>query len=59
MTEAQLSEPAVRERLLAQIPLGRFGEPEDTAAAIVFLASEHARMITGESLRVDGGWTAK
>lgn len=59
MTQAQLSDPAVRERLLAEIPLGRFSEPEDTAAAVVFLASEHARMITGESLRVDGGWTAK
>jgi NAD(P)-dependent dehydrogenase (short-subunit alcohol dehydrogenase family) len=59
MTEAQLRDPEIGPRLLAEIPLGRFADPEDTAAAVVFLASEQARMITGESLKVDGGWTAK
>jgi NAD(P)-dependent dehydrogenase (short-subunit alcohol dehydrogenase family) len=59
MTEAQLSDPTLGARLLAEIPIGRFGEPEDTADAVVFLASAQARMITGESLKVDGGWTAK
>ncbi len=38
------------------IPLGRFGEPEEFAAAVVFLASERASYITGVSLAVDGGW---
>lgn len=59
MTAAQLDDPAIGPGLLTQIPLGQFGEPEDVAAAVVFLASRHARMITGESLKVDGGWTAK
>jgi NAD(P)-dependent dehydrogenase (short-subunit alcohol dehydrogenase family) len=38
-----------------RIPLGRLGEPEDVAAAIVFLASDRARQITGSDFRVDGG----
>jgi len=59
MTEAQLEDPELGPRLLAEIPLGCFADPQDTAAAVVFLASEQARMITGESLKVDGGWTAK
>ena len=39
-------------------PLGRYGEPEDVAAAVVFLASPAARQITGAILVVDGGQTA-
>ena len=40
----------------AEIPLGRFGNPEEFAAAVAFLASERASYITGVSLAVDGGW---
>ena len=40
-----------------EIPLGRFGKPEELAAAVSFLASERASYITGVSLAVDGGWT--
>jgi 3-oxoacyl-[acyl-carrier protein] reductase len=40
----------------SEIPLGRFGKPEEFAAAVVFLASERASFITGVSLAVDGGW---
>lgn len=43
----------------ARIPLGRLGQPQDVAAAIVFLASPAAAMITGTSLLIDGGWTAQ
>ncbi len=42
-----------------EIPLGKFGEPEDVADAVVFLASEASKMITGHILLVDGGWTAR
>jgi 3-oxoacyl-[acyl-carrier protein] reductase len=40
----------------SEIPLGRFGTPEEFAAAVAFLASERASYITGVSLAVDGGW---
>jgi len=40
-------------------PLGRLGRPKDVAAAILFLASEDAGWITGASLVVDGGLTAR
>lgn len=40
----------------SEIPLGRFGKPEEFAAAVAFLASERAAYITGVSLAVDGGW---
>ena len=39
-----------------EVPLGRFGKPEEFAAAVTFLASERAGYITGVSLAVDGGW---
>jgi len=51
-----------REAVRKGIPRGRWGEPDDVAAAVVFLASEMARFVTGETLVVDGGgslrWTA-
>ncbi len=45
----------LREGILAKIPLGRFGSPEDVGAAVTFLASEAASYITGQTLTVDGG----
>jgi NAD(P)-dependent dehydrogenase (short-subunit alcohol dehydrogenase family) len=39
--------------------MGRFAEPEEVAAAILFLASDAAGMITGHILAVDGGWLAR
>jgi 3-oxoacyl-[acyl-carrier protein] reductase len=44
-----------REAIRRSIPRGRWGEPDDVAAAVVFLASDMARFITGETLVVDGG----
>lgn len=46
---------AQRQHLAAQIPLGRFGGPEDVAAAVVYLASREASWVTGATLHVNGG----
>lgn len=46
-----------RQQMLGQIPLGRFGEPDDIAAAILFLCSGLASYMTGQTLHVNGGWT--
>ena len=43
-------------RLVEQVPLGRIANPEEVAPAVVFLASEHARYITGATLNISGGW---
>lgn len=45
-------------RLSRRIPMGRLGRPEEVADAILFLASDSARYITGSTLSVDGGWAA-
>ncbi len=47
--------PAQRERLLAQIPSGRLGTAEDVAAAAVYLSSDEAAYVTGQTLHVNGG----
>ena len=44
-------------RMLSHIPLGRPGEPEDIANAVLFLSGEESKYITGHILIVDGGWT--
>ena len=46
-----------RQELMARIPLGCLGSPEDVAGAVAFLASDEARYITGQVLTVDGGMT--
>jgi NAD(P)-dependent dehydrogenase (short-subunit alcohol dehydrogenase family) len=48
--------PELVERLLGRIPLGRVGDVDELAAAVVFLASEASSYITGVSLPVDGGF---
>ena len=58
LTASTFDDPELGPDLVKRIPLGRIGEPEDVAAAVVFLASPAASMITGHTLTVDGGWTA-
>jgi NAD(P)-dependent dehydrogenase (short-subunit alcohol dehydrogenase family) len=58
-TEEALADDAFRADVLSQIVLGRVGEPMDVAGAVVFLASPAASLITGTTLLVDGGWTAR
>jgi NAD(P)-dependent dehydrogenase (short-subunit alcohol dehydrogenase family) len=59
MTEPMFADEAFRASVLDMIPMRQLATPEDVAAAVVFLVSDAARMITGDSLRVDGGWTAR
>lgn len=50
--------PATRVHAISRTPMGRLGQPEDLEGAIVYLASDAARFVTGHILYVDGGWTA-
>ncbi|MGH2985170.1 MAG: SDR family NAD(P)-dependent oxidoreductase [Solirubrobacterales bacterium] len=59
MTAPLFADKGLRVPLERQIPLGRIGQVEDVVGAVVFLASPAAALITGTSLRVDGGWTAQ
>ena len=59
MTSKFLKSKKFKKEVLGNIPLGKFAELSDVASAAVFLASDAASMITGTSLLVDGGWTAK
>jgi 2-deoxy-D-gluconate 3-dehydrogenase len=58
-TEALRNDADRSSSILARIPLGRWGNPEDLAAAAVFLASPAAAYINGELLTVDGGWMGR
>lgn len=58
LTSRTATDPSLREKLVASIPLRRAGTGEDTANACLFLASDEASYVTGASLVVDGGFTA-
>ena len=59
MTRKFFKSKKFKKEVIGNIPLGRFAELSDVATATVFLASDAASMVTGTSLLVDGGWTAK
>ncbi len=58
-TAERLDDPAFLAGVLARIPVGRVGTTADVAAAVVFLSSRAAGLITGVILPIDGGWTAQ
>ena len=59
MTEARRSDAAVHQLMVSRIPLGRYGESEDVAYGVLYLASDEASFVTGSELVIDGGWTAQ
>lgn len=59
MNRQLLDDPVKYQEFVKRIPMGRWGEPEELGGAVVFLASEAASYVTGSSLFVDGGWTAR
>ncbi|MEP0214549.1 MAG: SDR family NAD(P)-dependent oxidoreductase [Cellulophaga sp.] len=58
-TEALRNNPERAESILARIPAGRWGKPEDFAGPVVFLASEAANYMSGSIVLVDGGWMGR
>jgi len=59
MTSDLRSDAERAEALLARIPAGRWGEPEDLKGAVVFLASDASSYVHGATIPVDGGWLAR
>ena len=51
--------PEAKQKMLSRIPVGRFGEVNEVAAVVLFLVSDGAAMITGDTIKLDGGWTVQ
>ncbi|MEO0696691.1 MAG: SDR family oxidoreductase [Pseudomonadota bacterium] len=59
MTKPMLDNPEFRKFVFDMIPMQKMGQPADVANAVLYLASPASAMVTGHSLLVDGGWTAR
>ena len=59
MTRPMLDDPAFNQFVMSKIPMQQLASTEDVASAVVFLASDLSKMVTGTSLLVDGGWVAQ
>jgi NAD(P)-dependent dehydrogenase (short-subunit alcohol dehydrogenase family) len=59
MTEKRRADPEIYKLMVSRIPLGRYGEAEEVAYAVLYLASDESSFVTGSELVIDGGWTAQ
>jgi NAD(P)-dependent dehydrogenase (short-subunit alcohol dehydrogenase family) len=59
MTDWVMKSPEILPLVLAQISMGRAGQPREIGTVVAFFASEEARYLTGQSVHVDGGWAGK
>lgn len=59
LAHQMFQDPAIAEEVMRRIPIGRLGKPAEVAAAVLYLVSEGADLVTGHHLLVDGGWTAQ
>ena len=59
MTAARRADPAVKAMMVSRIPLGRYGQANEVAYGVVYLASDESSFVTGSELVIDGGWTAQ
>ena len=58
MTRPMLKDSEFQDWVLSKIALGRLGQVEDLMGAVIYLAADASRLVTGSALMVDGGWTA-
>ena len=58
LTRASYIDPEARRATEVLIPLGRLGQPDDLVGAVLFLASDESRWVTGSTVTVDGGYLA-
>ena len=58
LTRPFMAEKEFKDYVLSRIPLGHVGQTEDVSDAVLFLASNMSKMVTGSAIKVDGGWTA-
>jgi NAD(P)-dependent dehydrogenase (short-subunit alcohol dehydrogenase family) len=59
LAHAMFEDRAIADEVMRRLPIGRLGRPSEVAAAVVYLASDGADLVTGHHLLVDGGWTAQ